>query len=207
MKRLRAFALFAVACLSLSGCITLLPEAPPPARLYVLEAGDTQPIDAPALDAVIGVAAPSGPRALLGADLIWRDGGELTFVGQSQWSSRADTALQSMLMESLIRQGRFRAVTRIAEARSDFDLRWEVLDFQIDGASMKARFTAEATLLASPGRRVVAQTIVSAEATVAARTSSAAAAALADAARDGSTQIGAFAAEQAAQASAASISR
>jgi ABC-type uncharacterized transport system auxiliary subunit len=82
-----------------------------------------------------------------------------------------------------------------------------VLDFEIDEASMSARFVADAKLLAAPGRRVVAQRIVSAEAPVSARSSSAAAQALARAAREGSARIGEFAAESVDQASAASISR
>ncbi len=191
----------------LAGCISLLPAPAPPPRLYVLEAGDAAALEGVRLDAVVGVAVPTGERAILGGDLIWRAGDELSFVGQSQWSNRADAALQAMLTETLVGQGRFRAAVRAGEARGDYEIRWEVLDFEIDEASMSARFVADAKLLAAPGRRVVAQRIVSAEAPVSARSSSAAAQALARAAREGSARIGEFAAESVDQASAASISR
>lgn len=191
----------------LGGCISLFPEPAPPPRLYVLEAGDIALQEGARLDAVVSVAVPTGDRAILGGDLIWRTGDELSFVGQSQWSNRADAALQATLIETLVGQGRFRAAVRAGEARSDYDIRWEVLDFEVDEASMSARFVADVKLLAAPGRRVVAQQIVSAEAHVSARSSSAAAQALARAAREGSARIGEFAAMSVDQARAASINR
>ena len=110
-------ALLLTPALLLGGCISLLPEQPPPPRIYVLEAGEVERAEAPALAAVIGVAAPSGERSLLGGDLVWREGDELIVIDRSQWSARAETALQSMLVETLARQGRFRAATPVGEAR------------------------------------------------------------------------------------------
>jgi ABC-type uncharacterized transport system auxiliary subunit len=193
--------------LLLTSCISLLPEPPPPPRVFVLEAAEVAPSATSAIEAVIAVALPTGERSLLGTDLVWRTGDELAFVAQSQWSNRAELALQSILIETLIRQHGFSAATRTGEARGDYEIRWEVLDFEVAEASMTARFVADVKLVALPGRRVIAQEIIAAEAPVADRASSAAAQALARAAREGSARIGEFAITNAAQASAASISR
>jgi ABC-type uncharacterized transport system auxiliary subunit len=197
----RALMLLPIA--ALGGCVTLLPPPPPPPRLFVLEAGDVAPQQAERIAAVVAVAAPTGERALLGTDLAWRDGDELAFVAGSQWSARAEAALQSVLIETMLRQGRFGAVTRSGEGRSDYELRWEVLDFQIVEASMQARLVANVQVLAMPGRRVIAQEIIEGEAPVSDRSASIAAEALARAARDGSARIGAFAANAAAAHAAA----
>jgi ABC-type uncharacterized transport system auxiliary subunit len=90
------------ALLLLGGCISLLPEPPPPPRVFVLEAADVATrADAPRVDAVIAVSAPTGERSILGTDLVWRTGDELAYVSQTQWSTRAEFALQSMLVETL----------------------------------------------------------------------------------------------------------
>lgn len=182
----------------LGGCISLLPDPPPPPRIFALEpAAAARSSQAPLIDVVIAVAQPTGERAILGTDLVWRTGDELAFVAQTQWSTRAEFALQSMLVETLARDGRFRASTRSGEGQADYELRWSVLDFQIAEESMQARFVADVRLVESPGRRIVAQRIVSVEAPVSDRSSSVAAQALARAARGGSARIADFAAEAA----------
>ncbi|MCR6644070.1 MAG: ABC-type transport auxiliary lipoprotein family protein [Terricaulis sp.] len=186
---------FLLPLLVLGGCITLLPEPPPPPRVFTLDAGDVARSESPRLSASLGVANPDGERAILGADLIWRTGQEIAYVGQTQWSGRADDALQSLLIETIARQGRFTGVTRSGEARNDFDIRWEVLDFEIDSQTMQARFRADVRLMASPGRRLIAQEIISAEAPVSDRSASVAAQALARAAREGGARIGVFASD------------
>lgn len=205
-------ALLLASTLALSGCISLLPEPPPAPRVFVLEAGEVERLPGAPLDLVIGVSTPAGERAILGSDLIWRTGDQLAYVSQTQWSNRANEALQSMLTETLTRQGRFRAAVRSGDARSDVEVRWDILDFQVAEESMTARFVADVKLVATTSRRILASEIVTAEAPVADRASSAAAQALARAAREGSARIGSFAADAAetyaaAQASAASINR
>lgn len=183
----------------LGGCISIFPEPPPP-RIFVLEPGEVARSAAPRIDAVIAVAQPTGERAILGSSLIWREGDELSYVAQTQWSTRAEAALQSILIETLALQGGFRAATRAGEGRADYEIRWDVLDFQI--SDMQARFAADVRILQAPGRRILAQRIISAEAPVSDRSASVAARALAQAAREGSARIAAFAAETAASASA-----
>jgi ABC-type uncharacterized transport system auxiliary subunit len=201
MNRALRFAPLLAPLLALGGCVTLLPPPPPAPRIFTLEAADVAVPEAEArIDAVVAIAAPNGERSLLGVDMVWRTGDELAFVAQTQWSNRADAALQAMLIETLARQERFRAVGRVGEARADYEIRWDVLDFEIVQDNMEARFVANVQVLALPGRRVIAQRIISAAAPVSDRSASDAAEALTRAAREGSARIGVFAAEAAASA-------
>ena len=89
-------AILLIPVLVLGGCVTLLPEPPPPPRTYVLEAQSVTELEAAPIDAVISVAEPGGERTLLGADLIWRTGDTIAYVDQSAWSNRAADSLQQI---------------------------------------------------------------------------------------------------------------
>lgn len=191
---MRVFILIPI--LLLGGCISLLPEPPPPPRTYVLEAQGVEELAATPIDAVIAIAEPSGERSLLGADLIWRTGDTIAYVEGSAWSNRASASLQQMLVETISRQGRFRAAAHAGDAQSDYAIRWEILDFEVREETMTARFVADVRLVDS-ARRIIASEIVTAEAPVSDRSSSIAANALARAAREGSARIGMFAADAA----------
>src|SRR6185503_6756138 len=120
-----------LAALMLGGCISLLPKPPPAPTTFVLEAQNVTQLTGAPVDAVIGIASPSGERAILGPDLIWRTGDTIAYVSQASWSGRADASLQQMLAVTIIQQGRFRSATRSGEASADFEIRWEVLDFEV----------------------------------------------------------------------------
>ena len=199
MKR----ALVLLAALSLGGCISLLPKSPPPPRTFMLRAGDVARAEGPRIDAVVAVSQPGGDPAVLGNALVWTTGDEVAYVNQTQWSSQADDGLRALLIETLSRQGRFSAASRSGESGAGFAIAWDVLSFQIDSAGMTAHFSADVRIMQSPGRRLIAHDIISAEAPVSSRSQTAAAEALARAAREGSARIGVFAAEAAAQARAA----
>jgi len=195
-------ALVLLPILVLGGCISLLPEPPPPPRTFVLEAQQVQEIEGVPIDAVIAIGEPSGERSFLGADLIWRTGDTIAYVQGTAWSNRAASSLQQMLVETITRQGRFRSAARAGDAQSDYAIRWEVLDFEVREDTMTARFVADVRLVDS-ARRIIASEIITAEIPVSDRSSSIAANALARAAREGSARIGMFAADAAAGARAA----
>jgi ABC-type uncharacterized transport system auxiliary subunit len=142
---------------------------------------------------------------------VWRNGSELAYVARAQWSGRAQDSLQSLLVETLARQGRVRAAIRLGEARTDYDLRWDIVDFEIveDSDGLVARFAADAKVLRASTRDVLGARFVEVEVPVSDRSASQASDALTRAAREGGARIASFTAEtiETAQSSAASISR
>jgi cholesterol transport system auxiliary component len=208
MKRAALLLAFA-----LGGCVSLLPQAPPAPRMFALEAarGASETSAAQPLDAVVAVAPPEGDDAALGTELVWSTGGEVAVVGGVKWATRADSALQTLLIETLARGGRLRAAARTSEARADYEIRWDVLEFQVveEGGAAKARFSANAKLVDSHTRMIVAARIVASESDLASRSKAAAAEALTRAAQEGGARIASFVVEsiETAQASAVSISR
>lgn len=199
---MRAATLALAAATMLCGCISLLPKPPPPPTIFVMESGAVGRLQGEPIDAVITVASPGGERTILGADLIWRTGDTLSYVSGAQWSARAQDGLQSMLVETLQRQGRFRAAAKSGDATSDYEIRWDVLDYEVLEDRMVARFVVDVRLVA-PGRRIIASEMITSEAPVSSRSARVSSEALARAAREGSARIGLFAADAAAQARAA----
>ncbi|HVZ99103.1 MAG TPA: ABC-type transport auxiliary lipoprotein family protein [Caulobacterales bacterium] len=191
-----------LSALLLSACVSLLPKPGPAPAMFVLEAGGVARAEGGPVNVVVAIAPPQGPRTILGSDLVWRDGDQLAFVADTQWAARADDALQTLVTQTLARQGRVAAAVESGQARADYEVRWNVLNFEIDGASMQARFNANVTLVEALSRRVVASELISAEAPVASRSATVAADALTRAAREGASRIGLFAADSAARAEA-----
>lgn len=193
MKR----ALILFSAVALAGCIHLLPKAPPPPRTFIMSAGDVAAATGAPVEAVINVAGPSGERSILGNSLVWRTGDEIAYVAETAWSTRAEDALQQMLVETLSRQHRFQAAARAGEAAGAYEVRWEVLEFDVQQNDMQAHFRADVKLLASPGRRVIGQRLIETHAPVGERSASLASQGLTAAAREATTQIAQFAADEA----------
>jgi ABC-type uncharacterized transport system auxiliary subunit len=207
MKKFAAL-MMVTSAMALSGCISLLPEPPPPPALFVLEAGEVQRLPGDTIAEVVSVAPPQGQRAILGADLIWRTGDSMAYVSQSQWTGRAQERLQTLLVQTLARQGRVRAAVESGDAQSNYEVRWDVTSFEVveNGRQMSAQFAADVRVLRMTSREVLATTRVAAEAPVSSRSATEASQALARAAREGSARIGVFVVETLeAQASAVEV--
>jgi cholesterol transport system auxiliary component len=196
--------------LALGGCVSLLPKPDPAPRLFVIEAAHGPVAVTQSLDAIIAVAPPQGDTAALGIDLVWRTGDEIAFVSGVKWVGRAEELLQSLLIETIARDGRLRGAARSSESRADYEIRWELLNFEVvEGAEPKAHFAAHVNLIDSRTRLIAASRIVTSEVALAGRGQADAANALARAAQEGGARIASFAAETVAgaQESAVSINR
>ncbi|MGE0830464.1 MAG: ABC-type transport auxiliary lipoprotein family protein [Hyphomonadaceae bacterium] len=204
-----------IAPLLLSACVKLLPEPAEPPRLYPLEAGEVHAL-APARGTMIAaVAAPSGPEAMMGDNIVWRRDGEIAFMSGAAWAGRAPDLLQAMLAETITRQARLAVGVRMGDGlRGDVEVRWDIIAFEIveEGGALDARFAAHVRVQQTAGRSLLGADIIDIREPLSQRSGSAAANALARAAREGSARIGVMAAEaadrlQADQASAESTNR
>ncbi|MBI1188871.1 MAG: hypothetical protein GC206_16315 [Alphaproteobacteria bacterium] len=195
-------ALFLVSTtLALSGCVSLLPDPPPPPRLYPLEASQTAGVQGLVVDAVASVAAPTGPQVLMGDAIVWRSNDTLAYMGGAAWPGRAPDLLQAMLAQTITRQGRLTAGVRAGEGlRGDVEVRWDLIAFEIveQGADLDARFAAHVRIMQPRGRSLLHSEIVDVSVPLQSRNGAVAAAALARAAQDACAEIAAMAADAAA---------
>jgi ABC-type uncharacterized transport system auxiliary subunit len=208
--------LFAAALSALGGCVRLLPDAPPPPRLYPLEAGQLPRADGPHIAAVAAVAEPEGPQALMGDAIVWRRDGVIAFMSGGAWPGRTSDLLQAMVAETITRQGRLDAgVRRGAGVRADIEVRWDIIAFEVreEAGVLEARFAASVRIVSARTRALLAAEIVEIAEPLADRSGGAAANALARAARRGCARVAEMAADAALelqaqnQPSAASTSR
>jgi cholesterol transport system auxiliary component len=207
MTSKRFFALIPFA-LILSGCISVLPETPPAARIYALRVGDIAALESP-VPLTLAVAPPQASRAIAGGDIVWRRGAEIAFMDRAAWDGAAVDLLQNLLVDTVERRNLFRSAVRVGDgAIADLEVRWDVQSFEIreSGGSQSAHFEASARLIDTRRRIVLDDTRVTASAPLRERSGAIAAAALQDSARNGALAIGGWAAERA-QALAVSNNR
>lgn len=154
----RQIAFAVMGFLSLTGCVRLLPEPPPASRIYPLNVASLAPstLTAPI---VLGVARPNMPQAISGLDISWRRNGEIVYAPRAVWSARAPDALQGLMVATIDAQDLVIAGIRVGEGpRSDYDLRWDVSEFEVLEAPgrLEARFSASLKLVDARTRSVVA---------------------------------------------------
>jgi ABC-type uncharacterized transport system auxiliary subunit len=185
----------ALACAA-SGCVSLFPDPPAAPRTYTVQAAEEAQRFAP-LPLVISVARPTAPRSLGGRDIAWRRGAELAYVDSAAWDSAAPEMLHTLMVDSLDRQGIGRAVVRVADGSlSDYELRWDLLRFEVDETDPRAlvvRIEVTVRLLGAQSREVVAAHRVVKTLPVNDRSSALAAEALGQAARAVCADVGAWA--------------
>jgi cholesterol transport system auxiliary component len=192
-----------------SGCISVLPKPPKPPRIFVLRAGPVAPAATVKTLIVVAVSAPSAPRGAAGADIVWRNGGEVAFMGGSAWDGTAPELLQAMLTEILDQRGGVRAAAPTgAGVRADAEIRWMIRAFEVveEAGKLDAVLDADVMLIDTATRRIAADRRFRRSAPIASRSASFSAAALETAARAVATEIAAWA-ETEVQPIAASISK
>lgn len=114
MTVLRLIALSA-ATLS-AGCVSLLPETPPPSPRYALTAPSPE-LEGPVVTAGVAIARPSSLAALdTAAVAVVRGGHRIAYRSGLEWSDRAPRLLQTMIVRTLENTGKFPNAGRRGDA-------------------------------------------------------------------------------------------
>ncbi|MBD3769791.1 MAG: membrane integrity-associated transporter subunit PqiC [Rhodobacterales bacterium] len=182
----------AFAALSLSACVSVLPEPEAPDGLYRFGAmTETYPVDA-----VVAVREPEASR-LLGSRVIVSENtaGALRLVRDVEWADNATRLMQVALLDAVNDAGAGVAVAYESGARADYELVWRIEDFSLAGT--QARCSLEGTLVEARSRKVVAQTNVASTAAATGSANEARALALAEAGRSCVARIAGFVSEKA----------
>lgn len=159
MKRLM---LAVVAVMSLSACVSLLPEPKIPQALYQFGPIDTS--DQVAIYNSILIRQPEAPRLLAGVDIAARDNsGAIRLVEGAEWADRAPRLFQMTMLDYLSSEGEGAALLPETGARADFELAWRISEFSLLGNRATAR--VELTLLNGRDRKPLAQRTVESEVT------------------------------------------
>jgi ABC-type uncharacterized transport system auxiliary subunit len=185
----------ALGAASLSGCVSVLPEPVVPDALISLPAERAMAPSAP-LKADVNVFPPDASVAFAGLDIAVRDQQEIVYLTSMKWSDTPARLLQSAVVNALSAgQGPGRASSAQLGVRSDYDVRWRLIDLSVSKGAGPAVAAAQVSVASSKDRRIIAQKTIRAEAPSASAKPRDRAAALAVASQSLADQIAAFVTE------------
>ena len=144
--------LTALAAISLSGCVSVLPEPEVPSGLYRL--GNIEP--SAAIKHNLVVREPEGGRVYSGnAMAAIGDDGALRLIRGVEWAQPASRMLQLGLLDAIGTDGAGLALDKTTGAPGDLELAWRMSTFALDGDF--ARCELELTLLEGRSRKPLTQ--------------------------------------------------
>jgi ABC-type uncharacterized transport system auxiliary subunit len=185
----------AAVALALSGCVSILPEPQTPDALVSLPPTRAAAPASP-LQADVNVYPPDASSAFAGTDMAVRREQEIVYLSSMKWADAPARLLQGAVVDALAAGGGpGRASPAQIGARSEFDLRWRIVDLSIGGDGAPAVAAAQATLTNARDRRIIAQHTLRAEADAGSGAARDRAAALGEAAQALANQVAAFVAE------------
>ncbi|MFQ5562092.1 MAG: ABC-type transport auxiliary lipoprotein family protein [Parvularculaceae bacterium] len=133
-----------------SGCVSVLPKAPPPAARYAMEPVAAA-AEGPAVDWRLIVENPAATRIYDTTKVaVAREGGRFEYLAGSEWADRAPRLIQSALVQSFENSGRILGVGgRSAIPLAEFVLQTDIRALQahydrrdpVVRAALYARFT------------------------------------------------------------------
>ncbi len=181
--------------LALGGCLSVLPEPVIPAALIALPADRAQTPSDP-LRADVAVYPPDSSRAYSGVDIAVRKDQEMVYLGNVRWVDTAPRLLQGAVVDALSAAGgNGRAAPAQLGARTDYDVRWRIVDLSTSREAGAVHAEVEVSILDSATRRMIAQAPFKAEGLPRSREPRDRAAAMAIAAQSVANQVAAFVAK------------
>lgn len=162
-------ALVGLSALSVSACVSLLPESEP-VSVYRLSA--PQPAELTGDHwTVVEIDVPNAPRGLSGDQIaIMRNGSSLAYIAGARWISPAPRLLQSLVIDTFNANNAQLAPTRADDGvRADYELRLDMQEFEAiydrgEGVAPLIRVRISARLVAEQGRQFAGARVVTAEA-------------------------------------------
>ncbi|BDX00242.1 ABC-type transport auxiliary lipoprotein family protein [Maricaulis maris] len=196
-------ALVGLSALSVSACVSLLPESEP-VSVYRLSA--PQPAELTGDHwTVVEIDVPNAPRGLSGDQIaIMRNGSSLAYIAGARWISPAPRLLQSLVIDTFNANNAQLAPTRADDGvRADYELRLDMQEFEAiydrgEGVAPLIRVRISARLVAEQGRQFAGARVVTAEARATNNRTSDIVAAFDDAAQAASREIADWTASRAA---------
>ncbi|WP_297732262.1 ABC-type transport auxiliary lipoprotein family protein [uncultured Maricaulis sp.] len=187
-------ALIGLSALSVSACVSLLPEAEP---VSVYRLSSPEPAELAGENwTIIEIDTPNAPRGLSGDQIaIMRDGSSLAYIHGARWISPAPRLLQSLVVDTFNARQSGLAPTRADDGvRADYELRLDMQEFEAvydrgEDAAPIIRVRLAARLVAENGRRFAGARVVTSEVRASANRTTAIVAAFDQAAREASREI------------------
>jgi len=181
-----------VAALSLSACVSVLPEQETPEGLYRFG-----PMEAEYnLQATLIVREPEASRLFAGRAIAAEDSsGALRLVRGVEWTDSSTRLMQTAMLDLFGGEGEGIAIVPGTGAPADYELTWQVSDFTLSGTTGRCRIRA--TLLDGRTRDVLTQKVVSTTAPASGDSNAARARALTEAGRACVRDVAAFVADNA----------
>lgn len=145
------------ALLSVSGCVSVLPEQPKPQAVYRL----AEPQQQVSIAATLVVREPDAPRLLSSRNIAseGRQGGYQIVPGVA-WADRATRLFQVTMIDSFSADGSGFAVDNGTGISGDYELYWRLHDFNLQGNEGLCRLSL--TLMDGGNREPIAQYTASA---------------------------------------------
>ncbi|MCE2891861.1 MAG: ABC-type transport auxiliary lipoprotein family protein [Hyphomonadaceae bacterium] len=169
-RRLGLLLAIATMTVPVAGCITLLPKPGKPPAVVAMRADPTVPKQAQKGPFTIGIGVPTMPAILLGNQIaVLRKDRTFAYVDGLRFSASAPLSIQNVVLETFDLAGSTRAAVRaVTIARPDYELHFDVSDFQVTEPQGRtkgmARIEATARLIEVYSGKPLASQVITGEA-------------------------------------------